>query len=196
MHAQAYARRSNLWTGFSIFVTLALSLATSLASAQSPDFEQTIAPLLIKNCLECHNANDSSGGLNLSSGSGLLKGGDSGAVLDRQHVDKSLLLERVTKGEMPPEKNGKPQTLTVDEQRLLAEWFTQGAPWPDGRTLELYERTTSKRGGRDWWSFQSLKDFEPGQSIDSLWQAELSSHGLTAAPPARELCSCGACISI
>lgn len=161
-----------------------IPLVNIYLAGQSPDFERDIAPLLIKNCIECHSGNESSGGLNLTTGPGLLKGGDSGLIIDREHLDKSLLLSRVTAGEMPPEKNGQPQALSADDQRLLAQWVASGAPWPDARSLELYERTTSKRAGRDWWSLQPLAP-PAGQSIDTLWQAQLQSQKLTAAPPAN-----------
>ena len=163
-------------------LTIVLAIVCEL-NAQAPDFEQDVAPLLIKNCIECHSANESSGGLNLTSAAGLLKGGDSGAAIDRSHVDQSLILRRVTTGEMPPEKNGQPQTLSAQEQVVLSQWLTSGARWPDERKLELYERTTSKRAGRDWWAFQSL-NVPRGQSIDTLWLAQLQSQQLTPAPAA------------
>ena len=155
------------------------------AVASSIDFERDVAPLLIKNCIECHSANESSGGLNLTSESGLHKGGDNGVVINQQQRDQSAIIARVTAGEMPPEKNGKPQTLTPEEQRLMTKWIVSGAAWPAGRTLELYERTTSKRAGRDWWSLQPLATASAGQSIDTLWLAKLKEQDLSPAPPAN-----------
>lgn len=158
-------------------------VAVRSAHAQSPDFERDIAPLLIKNCIECHSAHESSGGLNLTSADGLKKGGDSGPAIDHEHLDQSLLVKRVTAGEMPPEKNGQPQTLSPQEQNLLSKWLATGATWPEGRSLELYERTTSKRAGRDWWSLQPLAPPQ-GQSIDTLWLSRLQSQSLLPAPSA------------
>ncbi len=150
---------------------------------QSPDFERDIAPLLIKNCIECHSAHESSGGLNLTSAAGLANGGESGPAVDREHLDRSLLVKRVTAGEMPPEKNGQSQALAPAEQNLFSRWLASGADWPEGRTLELYERTTSKRAGRDWWSLQPLASSE-AQAIDVLWLSQLKSQKLSPAPPA------------
>ncbi len=163
-------------------IAWALVGMTNLCHAQL-DFERDIAPLLIKNCIECHSANEPSGGLNLTSLAGLSQGGDSGPAIELNEPDKSLLLKRVTAGEMPPEKNGQPQTLAAPEQQLLTQWIAGGAHWPPNRALELYERTTTKRAGRDWWSLQPVTA-PIGQSIDTLWQAELARQQLTAAPPA------------
>lgn len=171
---------SKLSSRFSFVILL---LTFGQVTAQSPDFERDIAPLLIKNCIECHSANDSSGGLNLTSGEGLSKGGENGAVIDLAHLDQSPMMVRVIAGEMPPEKNGQSQALAASDQRLLSQWLAKGAQWPDGRVLELYERTTNKRAGRDWWSLQPLTP-PIGQSIDTLWQAQLQSQNLSSAPPA------------
>ncbi len=149
----------------------------------NPDFERDIAGLLVKNCIECHSASEPSGGLNLTSAAGLAKGGDSGVAITADHLDESLLLRRVIAGEMPPEKNGQPQTLPTAEQQLLKQWVTSGAQWPATRVLELYERTTSKRAGRDWWAWQPLKP-PVAASIDKLWSAMLQAQQMTPAPPA------------
>ena len=166
--------------GCALLIVLAIACAVD---AQTPDFERDVAPLLIKNCIECHSANESSGGLDLTHAAGLLKGGDSGEVFDRAHVDQSLILRRVTAGEMPPAKNGQPQTLSAEEKLVFTQWLASGAAWPEGRKLELYERTTSKRAGRDWWAFQPLKR-DAGQSIDTLWLAQMQSQKLLPAPAA------------
>ncbi len=136
----------------------------SVASAE-PDFERDVAPLLIKNCLECHKATDPSGGLNLSSHEGLVRGGDSGAVIDQDKRAASPLWQRVHSDEMPPEKNSKPQPLPEPEKQILKAWVDAGAPWPEGRILDAYERTTAKRGGRDWWAFQPLLNATPPSPV-------------------------------
>ena len=43
-----------------------LDCGHSAVAAAGPDFERQIAPILIRNCLRCHNASDPAGGLDLT----------------------------------------------------------------------------------------------------------------------------------
>src|SRR4051794_16966451 len=60
-------------------------------------FEARIRPLLVKHCYRCHSdsAKALKGGLKLDGAEGLLKGGDSGAVLVAHKPDESSLIEAV-----------------------------------------------------------------------------------------------------
>jgi len=44
--------------------------------AWSTRFEKEVAPLIVRNCLGCHNASEAQGNLVLTTREGLLKGGD------------------------------------------------------------------------------------------------------------------------
>jgi hypothetical protein len=161
------------------------------------DFEKDVAPLLLARCLECHSRPESAGKLNLTSAAGLVAGGESGPVVVAGQPAKSLLLERVRSGEMPPPRQGKERPLPAAEQQLLQRWIEQGATWPERRVLDPYERSTEARGGRDWWSFQPLRpvvrvaretdpksvatSFTP---IDPFILERLQAESLTLAPPA------------
>lgn len=123
-------------------------------SAAKVQFESSMAPLFVKHCLSCHNASEAKGGLDLTSREGLLKGGDSGPAISIVKSEKSYLLERVTKGEMPPP--GKGARLTAQQTTQLAAWIKAGAVWPNDRILSPFEFTTELRGGLDWWSLQPL----------------------------------------
>lgn len=129
------------------------------AIAQTPEdsFSREVAPILVKRCLECHGAQDASGKLVLVDRNSLMAGGDSGVVIVPGRPDQSLLLTRVTTGEMPPPRRGHSQKLSDAEIAVLKSWIASGAYWPAARKLDLYEATTEVRGGRDWWSFQPLK---------------------------------------
>jgi hypothetical protein len=82
---------------------LVVPIITPAVGQQSPIFENEIAPLLIKRCVECHQGKQPSGNLLLTTGEGLLKGGDSGAVINIDSPAQSNLLQRIHDGEMPPE---------------------------------------------------------------------------------------------
>jgi hypothetical protein len=164
-----------------------------LLSAEPPDFENDIAPLLIRRCVECHQSANPSGGLSLQSAEDLAKGGDSGPVVVAKSVKESRLIERVVAGEMPPVKHGESQKLPESEIEILRRWVEEGAHFPADRQLDLYEQTTDVRGGRDWWSFQPLKEVAPpvveglpndGHPIDRFIAVELQKQELTAAPKA------------
>ncbi len=173
---------------FLVFVTLAIaSPLQNVAFAAEPDFERDVAPLLVQRCLECHGSVDPSGGLDLSQHNRLIRGGDSGLVINS--TGQSLLLERLVHGEMPPEKNGKSQALPEKEIAIFKAWIEAGANWPEGRVLDLFERTTTKRAGRDWWAWQPLKltnvkEIGDGNAIDHFIQQKLAEKPFTAAPAA------------
>lgn len=167
-----------------------IALGTAAAVAAPPDFERDVASLLVRRCLECHNAHDANGGLVLANADGLKRGGDGGPVLTLDKLHASPLIERVLAGEMPPPRQGKPVVLPPEEIAVLKGWVAAGAPWPSGRTLDLYERTTDVRGGRDWWSLQPVRrpavPATPGSQnpIDSFIARSLQQAGLEPAPPA------------
>jgi hypothetical protein len=153
------------------------------------DFEATAADVFLRRCLECHAGEDAEGGLDLTSGMGLAAGGDSGPAVVPGDAQASFLLQRVAAGEMPPEKNGASQALPAEEREMLAAWIAAGARWPEGRVLDLYERTTGLRAGRDWWSLQPLAEvtLPAGESvnpIDRFVEHRLAEAGLAAAPEA------------
>ena len=163
------------------------------AAGRVPDFESDVAPLLIKRCVECHQGKNPSGGLLLTTRKGLHTGGESGRVIDLQNVDDSYLLQRITDGEMPPEKQGRSQKLPDAEIKLIHRWLANGAKWPDKRELDYFERTNDVRAGRDWWSLQPLvrpdvprlkRSHQPDNPIDAFVRAKLETANITPAPQA------------
>ena len=151
-------------------------------------FEQSIRPLLVKNCLGCHSvqAKVTQGSLALDTRAGWQKGSANGAVIVPGEPDKSRLL-RAVKHEsgisaMPP--TGK---LSEREIALLSEWIKRGVPDPrDGKPLPL--KPNSKH-----WAWQPLKKIAlPNvknlrafpNPIDCFVLAKLESKGLTFSPPA------------
>jgi hypothetical protein len=171
-----------------LFCLLLLSARLTNAAV---DFSRDVAPILVKRCLECHSENTSMGGLVLTTRALLIKGGDGGPALSNGNPDRSLLLERVVAGEMPPEERGESRRLPHDEIQILAEWVKDGAPWPDGRTIDLYESTSDVRGGRDWWSLQPVKRSAVPETsppcdnpIDAFIARKLTANGFVPAQPA------------
>ena len=171
-----------------------LPFPSSWPIAAEIDFAAQIAPLLTRECIECHNSQDRKGGLDLTSNAALKKGGESGAVLDLDRPDRSLLLERVSKGEMPPKDRGQSRALPPEEIAQIKSWLHSGAAWTIEGDLSLFDRTTERRAGRDWWSLQPIKQppipsSHQGKPIDYFIQQRLAEHQLRPAPraPKRQL---------
>ncbi|MFO0811221.1 MAG: DUF1549 domain-containing protein [Gemmataceae bacterium] len=167
---------------------IALAIVASATSAAPPDFNASVAPILIRRCLECHSSAEPAGKLDLSRRDTARTGGKGGAAVVPGKAADSLLLHRVADGEMPPEKAGKSQALPKTEIDILREWIAAGAAWPDGRTLDAYEATTDVRGGRDWWAFQPVKrPAVPGSApnpIDAFVRRDLDARRREPAPEA------------
>src|SRR5262245_44377117 len=85
---------------------LILSGAVCAAAAQQPaSYARQVKPLFARYCLECHNAQQTKGDLNLETFSGLLQGSKSGPVVVPGKPDESLLVllpEGKEKPPMPP----------------------------------------------------------------------------------------------
>ncbi len=183
---------------FLIILSLAIGVAPNTLAAErltAPDFEREIAPIIVRRCLECHQDRDPSGRLVLTTRSSMLKGGRGGPAIVSGDSEESYLISRITSGEMPPEIKGVQQHLPDNEITLLRRWIQAGAPWPEQRTLDLFEATTDVRGGRDWWSLQPVIEAEPPtmnradlveNPIDAFVLAALEQADLEPAPLASK----------
>jgi mono/diheme cytochrome c family protein len=106
------------------------------APASESFYAEHIDPIFDANCVACHGASKTEGGLRLDSYDLLMRGGKDGRVILTGQPEKSLLLERVTlpvgdKHRMPAE--GKPP-LRPEEIAYIRAWIEQGAS-PSTATL-------------------------------------------------------------
>jgi hypothetical protein len=173
---------------------LLLVLSGAAAPAAAPDFERSVAPILLRRCTGCHNANGPKGDLDLTTEQTLNAGGSNGPVLVPGRPEASRLLQRVAAGEMPPRERGKSRRLPRSEEDVLRAWVGAGAPWPKGRVLNPYELTTDARAGLDWWSLRPVRRpsvpagkglRQASNPIDAFILAGLERHGFRPAPPAE-----------
>ncbi|HEU0121634.1 MAG TPA: PSD1 and planctomycete cytochrome C domain-containing protein [Bryobacteraceae bacterium] len=93
-----------------LFVCLA-----ALASGQS--FDSTVGPLFKAKCVACHGAGAPQAKLDLRTEEAALKGGASGPSIVPGAAAKSLLLDKVVTGQMPPG-----QKLTEAETNAIRAW--------------------------------------------------------------------------
>ncbi len=138
------------WTG----VWLGAGPSAGAAETSNEDarfFNESVAPLLARRCLGCHNATEKEGGLDLSEQTAAAAGGDSGPALVGQDLGESNVWQRVSDDEMPP-KHPLPQ----DEKEILKRWILSGAVWGDQR-IDPFRWSTADRAGYDWWSLQPLQ---------------------------------------
>ena len=83
----------------------------------------TIQPIFDNNCISCHNEGHSTG-LDLSTHTGVMAGGENGLVISLSHSE-SLLWQRVDLDEMPP---GTADSLREEEKDFIGQWIDEGAP--------------------------------------------------------------------
>jgi mono/diheme cytochrome c family protein len=103
------------------------------AKYRSPEwFEETIRPLLVERCFECHT-NDASGGLRLDTREALLIGGESGSAIEPGNPDESLLIKVVQHVAKYPRMPKRASKLPPQEISALVEWVRAGAPWPESK---------------------------------------------------------------
>jgi hypothetical protein len=172
-----------LWLVLNCFV--ACLFAASRATTDEIDFDARIVPIFAGHCIECHGGNEPKGGLSLTHAEGAAKGGESGRAFVPKDSSTSLLWLRVSNDEMPPM-----HPLQPEQKAILKKWIDEGANWGTSQ-IDPLAHTTSKRGGRDWWSLQPLSstrnppDVEassgPRSPIDQFVQARLQQSGLRAA---------------
>jgi hypothetical protein len=144
------------WLGVCL-VWLWTSLAVAAEPGSEPDFERDIAPLLVQHCLDCHQVNKRSGGLDLTNSAALLRGGESGPAIVVGKPAESLLIQRIADGEMPPPEAKETHPPSAAEVDRLRAWITAGARWPKDRELGVHEKTVDLAKARDHWSFRKVK---------------------------------------
>ena len=126
-----------------LLLTTALPAAALVAS---PDFEKDVAPILEQSCLFCHNAHEAKGDLDLSTAEAAL--GYTGNIIPGA-PEASLLVEVVIGPN--PDMPKKSAPLSPKKVETLRQWIANGAPWPEGRTLEY-----NPERDLNWWSLRPL----------------------------------------
>jgi mono/diheme cytochrome c family protein len=144
--------------------------------AISPDdlafFESKIRPLLAKHCYECHSekAKKVKGGLLLDSHEGIMKGGDSGDVIEAGDPAGSLLIKSVRSTD--PEHQMPPKTkLSEAEIEALSAWIRIGAPDPRkaGKGLTAAKPNWTFDEARKHWAYQPVAKPQLPAVKDKAW---------------------------
>ena len=145
-------RRLMLSTWACLFLSLAWK--AGIQGQEQSSVSQSIdagAAVIESRCVSCHSGATPEGSLDLSTRTGLLKGSESGMVLDESMWGESVLWQQVSEHAMPPEDR-----LSQGEIDAIAEWLAKQAPYPQ-RSLDAMRATSKNRAGYDWWSLQPLR---------------------------------------
>lgn len=94
-----------------------------IALGKLVSFSQSVAPIFAKRCLACHNARVAKGRFNMETFAGIMKGGESGEVVEAGNGELSTLYIMVEDGSMPQDAD----PLTPDQLALIKKWIDTGA---------------------------------------------------------------------
>ena len=133
--------------GFGSFGLIVFVAITAQAADDVPNFEHDLAPLLKRHCVKCHGPLKQEGKLNLAVPGLLMRGGKSGPAVVPHDAGASLIWQRVSADEMPPE-----MPLSAAEKSLLKRWIVAGTP---GLKREAGAEDA------DHWAFRKLKLVQP-----------------------------------
>ena len=169
------------------------------AEALPPEFfENSVRPLLLAKCGECHGEKQAKGGLRVDTREAFFKGGEAGAIVVPGQPDQSPFIKAIRFNDpdlaMPPKRK-----LADFEIDLLTRWVAQGAPWPQtpaSAKAAVAGITSHRRPPAELWSLRPLADRPPPEvpaaqppawavsTIDRHILASLAQRGLSPSPRA------------
>ncbi|MFO0952816.1 MAG: PSD1 and planctomycete cytochrome C domain-containing protein [Isosphaeraceae bacterium] len=135
-----------------------LSLSSALGADAAPtapaSFERDVRPIFRAYCLDCHGGSGKpKGDLDLRLGRFAVKGGKSGPAVVPGKPEESLLVERVTEGEMPPGEKKLPKEMLA----VLQRWVADGCRTDRAEPESLPPGINITPEDRAYWFFQPLK---------------------------------------
>jgi hypothetical protein len=134
------------------------------------DFNRDVRPILSKNCFACHGPDEGNrkAKLRLDIRDEALKIRKKGKpAIAPGKLDQSLMVRKISRGEMPPEESGN--KLTASQIESLKQWVQEGAPYAEHWAFVKPRRP----------SFPSVRDSRwPRNGIDYFVLARLEREGL------------------
>jgi hypothetical protein len=112
---------------WSSFATCVLGLvAAPLLGAQEPSYQQSVRPILDKNCTSCHQPALKQSDLDLTTHAGFQVGGKRGPAFAAGSPEDSLVMQFITGAMKPSMPLGQPP-LAANDVAALREWIRAGA---------------------------------------------------------------------
>jgi len=133
---------SGIWFLGDVVTSLGQTGSVPRNTSEGSSYRNQIQPLFEQHCQACHNSMMKKGGLDLSSGEGLLKGGASGPAVVAGNAKASLLYKLMAHAQEPamPYKTDKlPEALLAQ----VAAWIDQGALFDAAVSAQRTGVTTS-----------------------------------------------------
>lgn len=133
-------------------------------------FEKDVAPILKSHCFRCHGATKREAGLDVRRRFTLITGGDSGPAVSPGMPQKSLLLDLINDGLMPPEDE---PPLSKKQTDVLRRWIASGAQIagaeerPLAASNDMADLVPQK--ARQHWAYQPVRDVAPPDVADETW---------------------------
>jgi hypothetical protein len=160
-------------------------------------FKDSVLPIFQTHCFKCHADKREKGGFRLDLRSRLIAGGESGAAIDLESPEDSVLLQaiRYESYEMPP--RGK---LPDEEIAIIEKWVSLGAPYSSDRIGDMEEQRPVAPGAnitqkdREFWSFRPIVDplppltkgaYASGHPIDAFINERLQQANVAPMGPAK-----------
>ena len=184
---------------------MAIGATAKLDPKHAEFFEKKIQPIFKASCYKCHSLEENKvkGGLTLDTREGLLKGGETGAVVKPGDPDGSPLIVAVRYKDPDLQMPPKGEKLTEQQIADLTAWVKMGAP--DPRKASSAAIATKLSGltdkARHHWAYQPVKKpavptalknkgwlensvFPRGQfnPVDSFVLQKLEGKGMTPSP--------------
>ena len=174
-------------------IGLLVCTVASAQTAQKVSFSTDVAPILAKNCAQCHGPAPAMGNLDLRSRDAALKGGQHGPAIVPGDSAGSRLYQHLT-GQMKPQMpmGGR---LSDPEIAVIKAWIDSGAQWDSPIAAEKSATTAEHKftdQQRNYWAFQKVtKPAVPAvgarNPIDAFVAAKLASQNLQPNPPADRI---------
>jgi hypothetical protein len=140
-------------SGFLFALAAFVGLAFRSPAAEPPSFERDVRPILKAYCLDCHGAGEKMpGGLDLRLARFARAGGKSGPAIVAKDAAKSLLVERMKSGEMPPGE----KKLPAEQVAIIEKWIAAGAPTLRDEPATLPPGLGITDEERAYWFYQPL----------------------------------------
>ncbi|MEE3371403.1 MAG: PSD1 and planctomycete cytochrome C domain-containing protein [Planctomycetota bacterium] len=159
-------------------------------------FERDIVPILTSLCVHCHGWVHRQGDLDVRSLPLLLKGGKSGPAIVPGFAKGSLLIQKITSGQMPPTGKVKQQLTgknfivadvlpTEQDIAILRAWIEAGAfaLYQGGPPTEEQAPALTKED-RTWWAFRKPERTPLGKLTDGPRSPDNQESGRTVRTPA------------
>jgi hypothetical protein len=186
--------RRPIWPVISLLVCAVASAQT----AKKVSFATDVAPILAKNCAQCHGPAPAMANLDLRSRDAALKGGQHGPAIVPGDGAASRLYQHLTGKAQPQMPMGG--RLTDAEIAVIKAWIDNGAEWDSAAPLNAAtpasDKTTAEHKftpqQRNYWAFQKVtKPAVPAvgarNPIDAFVLAKLATQNLKPNPPADRI---------